>query len=112
MRAMVPPYGPASGMIQAIQLFRKEVPPRVDGEYLRRVGIAPGNEYKVIGALRYLGLIDEDGRPTEKTRLLRARGSTFVMALQEIVKEAYRDLFSYLERLKNFTKDDIYNTLL
>ncbi len=109
MRGMVPPYGPASGMLQAIQLFRKEVPQRVDGDYLRKHGIAPGNEYKVVGALRYLGLIDEDGRPTEKTKLLRARGSTFMMALQEIVRDAYRDLFSHLSKLRNFSKDEIYN---
>jgi hypothetical protein len=107
-RNPAPPYGPTVGTIQALQLMRKTTPTKVDGEFLRASKIAPGNEYKVVGALRFLGLIDDNGRPTEKSRLLKTMGSTFTLALQEIVNSAYQGLFRYLD-VSKATREDIYN---
>jgi len=107
-KSAVPPYGPTTGTIQALQLMRKATPPKVDGDFLRAQKIAPGNEYKVVGALRFLGLIDDNGTPMEKSRLLKTMGSTFTAALQEIVRSAYRELFHYLD-VKKATKEDVYN---
>lgn len=107
-KGLLPPYGPTSGMIQALQLMRKTTPQRVDSDFLRSNRIAPGNEYKVVGALKFLGVLDADGHPTEKSRLLKTRGATYTLALQEIVRSAYRGLFSSL-RGKDATRENIYN---
>jgi hypothetical protein len=107
-KGAAPPYGPTTGTIQALQLMRKTTPSKVDGDFLRAHKIAPGNEYKVVGALRFLGLIDDNGMPMEKSRLLKTMGSTFTLALQEIVRSAYRELFHYLD-IKKATRDDVYN---
>src|SRR5262245_29355248 len=79
-----PPYGPARGMLEGLRLLQRTSPNVVDQELLRSQGIARGNEYKVVGALRYLGLIDEDGRPTDRARLLKARGPLLTLNLQQI----------------------------
>ncbi len=102
------PYGPTKGMMQALQLMRKGTPPRIDGNYLRLNKVAPGNEYKVIGALRFLGIIDDDGKPTEKSRLLKTKGATFTVALQDIVRKAYKDVFQHFNGNK-CSHEDIYN---
>ncbi|MFO8101028.1 MAG: DUF5343 domain-containing protein [Dehalococcoidia bacterium] len=102
------PYGPTKGMLQALQLMRKSTPPRIDGNFLRLNKVAPGNEYKVIGALRFLGVIDDEGKPTEKSRLLKTKGQVFNNALQEIVKEAYRDVFEMMNG-NGCTHDDMFN---
>jgi hypothetical protein len=107
-KSAAPPYGPTTGTIQALQLMRKATPPKVDGDFLRAHKIAPGNEYKVVGALRFLGLIDDNGTPMEKSRLLKTMGSTFTLALQEIVRSAYRELFHYLD-VKKASREDVYN---
>jgi hypothetical protein len=107
-KSLPPPYGPTSGTVQALQLLRKITPSKIDGDFLRANKIAPGNEYKVVGALRYLGLIDEAGRPTEKSRLLKTMGSTFTSALQEIIRNAYQGLFHFLN-VEKATQTDIYN---
>lgn len=104
----IPPYGPARGMLQGLQLLQRIDPPRVDEAFLRAHQIAPNNEYKVIGALQFLGLIDDLGRPTEKSRLLKTRGGAFILNLQTIVRDAYGDLFQELD-LKQATREDIYN---
>ncbi len=89
--------------------MRKATPAtKVDGDFLRANKIAPGNEYKVVGALRFLGVIDDDGRPTEKSWALKTVGSTFTLALQDIIHSAYRSLFRYLD-INKASKDDIYN---
>ena len=102
------PYGPTKGMMQALHLMRKSTPPKIDGNYLRLSKVAPGNEYKVIGALRFLGIIDDEGRPTEKNRLLKTKGATFTTALQDIVRTAYRDVFRQMNG-GVCSHEDIYN---
>lgn len=103
-----PPYGPARGMLEGLHLLQRMSPARVDAAFLRAHHIAPGNEYKVVGSLRYLGLIDEDGRPTEKSRLLKTRGPAYLQGLQQIVRTAYQGLFSSLN-LVQATREEIYN---
>lgn len=107
-RGLIPPYGPTRGTLQALQLLRRTTPPRINSDFLRVNKIAPGNEYKVVGALRFLGLIDDEGRPTEKSRLLKTKGATYTLALQEIVRSAYRGVFHRLGP-KEVTRDGIYN---
>ncbi|MFH1486627.1 MAG: DUF5343 domain-containing protein [Chloroflexota bacterium] len=107
-KELLPPYGPANGMIQGLRLLERITPARVDGEFLRANKIAPGNEYKVVGALRFLDLIDDDGHPTDKCRLLKTHGPTQTLALQQIVRAAYRDLFANLNP-QEATREQIYN---
>ena len=102
------PYGPTRGMLQALQMMRKSTPPKVDGNLLRLHKIAPGNEYKVVGALKFLGIIDDEGRPTEKSRLLKTKGPTFTSTLGNIIRSAYKNLFQRLNG-GGYTAEDIYN---
>jgi hypothetical protein len=107
-RGFIPPYGPTRGTLQSLQLLRRTTPARIDSDFLRVNKIAPGNEYKVVGALRYLELIDDDGRPTESSRMLKTKGATYTLALQEIVRKAYSGVFHSLKP-KEITRDGIYN---
>jgi|GEM_PF-2067574 len=106
----LPPYGPVQGTIAGLNLLQRANLTRVDEEVLVREGVAPGNEYKVVGALRFLGLIDETGTVTEKAVVLRSRGSAFQLGLQEILKSAYAPLFTDRGPLTNF--DEIHNRLV
>jgi len=107
-RSAPPPYGPTEGMLQGIELMHRLSPTKIDAKLLKNNGVAPNNEYKVVGALKYLDIIDEDGRPTEKSRLLKTRGPSYLLALQDIVKTAYKGLFDQLD-MRNATKDQIHN---
>jgi hypothetical protein len=105
---LIPPYGPTRGTLQSLQLLRRTTPARIDSDFLRVNRIAPGNEYKVVGALRFLKLIDEDGRPTESSRMLKTKGATYTLALQDIVRNAYSGAFNRLKP-KEISRDSIYN---
>ena len=103
-----PPYGPTEGMLQGIRLLQKTTPPKVDGPFLRSHKIAPGNEYKVIGALKYLRFIDEYGRPTERSRFLKTHGATSLLALQDAVQNSYHKLIEHIKQ-KGATRESIFN---
>ncbi len=107
-RRSLPPYGPTSGMIEALQLMQRMTPAMIDEDFLRANRIARGNEYKVMGALRFLNLIDGMGKPTEESRFLKTRGLAFTLGLQDIVRTAYNDLFTHLNP-KEISRENIYN---
>jgi hypothetical protein len=98
-------------MLEGLRLLQRTSPTVVDQNLLRQNGIARGNEYKVIGALRFLGLIDDDGHQTDRARLLKARGPLLTLNLQKVVREAYPSMFRKLD-LRSATRDDIYNHFL
>ncbi len=106
----LPPYGPVQGTIAGLNLLQRGNLTRVDEEVLAREGVAPGNEYKVIGALRFLGLVDESGTVTERALVLRSRGSAFKLGLQEILKAAYAPLFTERGPLTSF--EEVHNRLV
>ncbi len=95
-------------MVEGLQLLQRLSPTIVDEALLRTNRVAPNNEYKVLGALRYLDLVDDEGKPTDKSRLLKTRGPTYMLNLQEIVRQAYADLFSQTN-LREATRDRIHN---
>ena len=107
-KPILPPYGPTEGMLQGLALMQRLSPVKVDAKLLRTNKVAPGNEYKVIGALRFLGIIDGNGKPTEKSRQLKTRGPSYQLAIQDIVRNAYSDLFDQVN-LKAATRDQIHN---
>ncbi len=102
------PYGPAKGTIEAVRLLSRLSPTRLDEAFLRQHNIAPRNEYKVVGALRFLGLIDQDGRPTSLADRLKARGPTYSLNLQEVIRSAYGTLWQRLNP-QEASREEIYN---
>ena len=64
------PYvqGPGA-LVQVITHFRKSFPTTVSANTLQKLGFAPNNESYVLNVLRFLGLIDQEGkRTTEATK--------------------------------------------
>ena len=91
------PYSPGPGGINAaITQFRKSFPKTVNAETLKQLGIAPKNESYVINVLRFIGAIDKEGKQTEKATTVFAHhnDADFQKAFEELVKEAYADLFA------------------
>jgi hypothetical protein len=64
---------------------------------LTRVGVSEGNAGRTLQALRFLNLIDEEGRRTTTfERLRRATTGEYPEVLGEIVKAAYHAVFQIL----------------
>jgi hypothetical protein len=60
------PYSRLNPVLNAIRAIRgKAVPDKIDSTTMAKWGVAEGNAYQVIQTLRFLGLIDNQGKPTE-----------------------------------------------
>ena len=80
---------------ECITKFRRSVPPSVTASTLQKLGIASNSERYLLSTLRFLGLIDASGNPTQSARDLfsRADDGDFQTTLSDIVKSQYTDLF-------------------
>lgn len=90
------PYISSVGSIgAAITQFRKSFPSRVNAETLQKLAIAPYNESYLINILRFLGVIDDEGKRTVKAEEVFSKheDADFNKAFAALIKSGYRDLF-------------------
>ncbi|MCX6571020.1 MAG: DUF5343 domain-containing protein [Candidatus Aminicenantes bacterium] len=83
------------GLIQTINHLRSSFPASVDAEVLKKLGFAPLNESYVIYTLRFLDIIDDEGKRTAKaqTAFTQHEDKDFQREFQKLLKGAYKDLF-------------------
>ncbi len=92
------PYPPPSNVLDVLQRLRsRNLPDRVDADYLRDAGIPDGSIGRTVFALDFLGLV-EDGLPTPA---LRAIGTSTDEEYREIlaglVRDRYREVFNVVD---------------
>lgn len=91
------PYISSSGpIIRIIQHLRRSFPNTIDADTLKRLGIAPNNESYLINILRFVGVIDAEGKKTDKASKIFSQhdDQKFQTAFAQLVKDAYSDLFT------------------
>lgn len=89
------PYISGQGaLVQTVAQLRKGFPGKVDAGYLQRFNIAPANESYVIGILKFLGLIDENGdRIENNTSFFFGNDDSFRSGLEQTMRTSYSLLF-------------------
>ncbi|MBB6507036.1 hypothetical protein F4695_000355 [Rhizobium soli] len=89
------PYISGAGNItQMIGFLRNNFPATVSSETVKKYQVASNNESYVINALQFLGVIDEEGKRTEKGHeVFVLPPGEFEKAFASLVREAYTDLF-------------------
>lgn len=85
--------GPLAKTIE--HLRRRKFPPELTAETLRKLGVAPKNESYVINVLRFLGLIDEEGKKVDSktAAFVQHKDEEFQKQFEAVVREAYDELF-------------------
>lgn len=90
------PSFPGTGPIfQTIAQLRKSLPAQVTADTLKRLGLAPGNESRILNVLKFVGIIDEQSNRTDTAKKVFAThdDGEFATSFGELVKAAYGDLF-------------------
>lgn len=93
---MAYPYVPSGGVIQqAIDQFKKALPPKIDSATLKKLGVAPSNEGYVINTMKFLGLVDDNNERTPAgIELFTTHGDeAFAKQFEGIVRDKYEALF-------------------
>lgn len=105
------PYISGAGNVAAmINQLRKNFPQTVTSDTVKKLGLASNNESYVINALKFLGLIDEEGKRTERGHdvLTTHDEEKFKIAFEKLVKDAYKELFEIRgDEAWTMTKDQL-----
>lgn len=91
------PYTSGSGgLVQAVNHLRKSFPGEVSAETLKKLGIASNNETYIINILRFVNVIDADGKKATKAASVFSKhdDAEFQKGFSELVESAYKDLFA------------------
>ena len=83
-----------SSVEQMIGHLRRNFPATVTSDTVKKYSLAPNNESYVINALQFLGVINEEGKPTDKGHDAFVLGDdAFPEAFEGLVRDAYKGLF-------------------
>jgi len=110
-KQLQPPYGNMVWYTSFFELLERLQIDKVDKSFLETHKIAKGAEYKLIGGLRFLGLIDDKGNATETMYGLRVVGEKYKENFEKMVRKAYAVLFSKIE-IEKALPSDIINTFI
>lgn len=89
------PYISGAGNIaQMIGFLRKNFPATVTSETVKKFSLASNNESSVINALQFIGIIDTEGKRTQKAHEIFVLGDAeFSKAFDGLIRSSYKDLF-------------------
>jgi hypothetical protein len=91
------PYTSGSaGLNQAVTHLRRSFPAQVTAETLKKLGIAPNNETYVLNTLRFINVLDAEGKKNAAAASVfnKHDDAEFQAAFSKLVQTAYADLFS------------------
>lgn len=93
------PYAPPSNVVAVLRRLRsRNLPERIDLDYLRDSGIGEGTVHRVLFAIRFLGLIGAAGEPTPALRAIHtSTDEEYREMLAGRMREAYADVFNSVD---------------
>jgi len=89
-----------------LAVIQRQNPSVIDATFLSQ--IAPSNEGKLLAQLKFLHVIDEQGKATQLLPMLNMVGDEQKKAFQEIAKSSYQDLLSEV-KIDKAVPDDLVN---
>ena len=89
-----------------LAVIQRQNPSVIDSAFLSQ--IAPSNEGKLLAQLKFLHVIDEQGKPTRLLPALNMVGDEQKKGFQEIAREAYGDLIEEV-KVERAVPDDAVN---
>jgi hypothetical protein len=107
-----PPVGAVQWFADFFKLLERIRIDKVDNALLTTNNVVPSaSEYKVMGGLRFLDLIKEDGTATERMKSLSVVGAEYQKNFEKMVRDAYTILFGKVKDLEQAIPDDVINCL-
>jgi hypothetical protein len=93
------PYAPTKSVMMPISRYRdRGLNWPLDAEGLEHIGVPASMAPRTLQALKFLGLIDESGQPTDSfERVKRASSEEYPNQLAEVIRAAYLPVFSIVD---------------
>ncbi|MFH1325711.1 MAG: hypothetical protein ABIH49_03015 [archaeon] len=113
IRELRPPYAGSGQADAALELFKRQVPKKIDKKFVIANNLAtPTNAFRIIDFYKWLGITDADDNVREDVaKKLRLTGDEREKYIRELVEEAYQILIESVS-LENARKEDIVNAFI
>lgn len=104
------PYAPPSAVLKIIRHYSdRDVPERVTPTNLLQLGVTEALAPRTMAALKFLGLLEEDGLTTERFRALRyASADDYNQVFRDMLEAAYKNIFDHVD-VTSATETEISN---
>ncbi len=89
-----------------LAIIQRQNPTVIDSSFLSQV--APNNEGKLLAQLKFLHVIDEEGKPSELLSMLNMVGAEQKKGFQKMIRESYGELMSEIV-VEKAVPDDLVN---
>ncbi len=97
-----PPYVAAGTLWQFLNKLKfVSVPPHLDARELEEYGIPKNWAYHLLSTLKFLNLVEKNGKTTAALQSLQMRGDEYKHNLEDVVRNAYADLFLKIDPAKD-----------
>ncbi|MEM9969840.1 MAG: DUF5343 domain-containing protein, partial [Pseudomonadota bacterium] len=86
------PYISGAGSVASmVQHLRKSFPATVDAETVKKLGLASNNESYVINALKFIGVLDDEGKKTDEASKIFAmhKDADFEKSFGALIEQSY-----------------------
>ena len=91
------PYITSPGpFLQVVEYLRRSFPQTMTADTLKKLGLAPKNESYIINSLRFIGVIDAEGKQTKDSQkaFTQHEEKAFQKEFSSLVNKAYSELFT------------------
>ena len=107
-----PPYVAVSRLQEALKLLARRSISQVTPQEFTVRNFSKSDAFQTVTALKFLGLINNDGTRTDNITKLQLVGEERTKGLQEIVKSAYSKLFATVPDANKLSRQELYNEFL
>jgi len=97
---------------EVIRLTSERSLSSVKAKYFEGYGIKGTDAVLAVSSLRFLGLLDDTGTPTEKMAKLRLKGEARKKEFESVIRSAYKVLFTVVEKPYELAPDDLNNEMV
>lgn len=104
-----PPYLSVTKLVRLLEVISTRNLPKVGVTELDNYGIIGTDRYIALSALKFLGIIDDQGIPTSRMKQLQLKGEARATALKEIVQASYKKLFDTVSEPYQLDGNELIN---
>jgi hypothetical protein len=93
------PYAPPGNILNLFRWCRNNsIPDVIDAAVVETAGTSAGNSSRTLVAIKFMELVDADGRVNDTfRRLCESSGESYPEVLASIIRNAYQDIFAVVD---------------
>ncbi|HEY4506311.1 MAG TPA: DUF5343 domain-containing protein [Candidatus Paceibacterota bacterium] len=112
IKKVSPPYLSATKIEELMRLVANRNLTNVSADIFETYGFNASDAILAVTTLRFLGVIDNNGKATDLMSKLRLTGETGKKELEKIVRSSYKKIFDATDAPQNLPADELVNEML